>query len=28
MYHNSNWFISCDFLHSALVPFLCWFQPV
>jgi hypothetical protein len=28
MYFNPNWFISSSFLHSALVPFLGWFQLV
>jgi hypothetical protein len=27
-HYNSNWFISSNFLHSTLVPFLWWFQPV
>jgi hypothetical protein len=28
MYYNPNWFISSIFLHSTLVLFLWWFQPV
>jgi hypothetical protein len=28
MHYNPNWFISSIFLHSALVPFLWWFQLV
>jgi hypothetical protein len=27
-YYNSNWFIASIFLHSTLIPFLWWFQPV
>jgi hypothetical protein len=26
MYYNPNWFISSNFLHSILIPFLWWFQ--
>jgi hypothetical protein len=28
MYYNSTWFVSSIFLHSTLVPFLQWFQPL
>jgi hypothetical protein len=28
MYYNPYWFISSNFLHSTLVTFLLWFQPV
>jgi hypothetical protein len=28
MYYKSNWFTSCIFLHSTLIPFLWYFQPV